>query len=69
MVPAGTTAGARPETHHKEGRAMKTLLTVLVGMTLASGALVASEPIQLSLTPEIAIFNRTERIEGLAKAR
>ena len=45
---------------------MKTLLTVLVGMTLASGALVASEPIQLSLTPEIAIFNRTERIEGLA---
>jgi len=45
---------------------MKKLLTVLVGMTIASGALVASEPIQLSLTPDIAIFNRTERIEGLA---
>jgi hypothetical protein len=44
---------------------MKKLLTVLVGMTIASGALVASEPIQLSLTPDIAIFNRTERIEGL----
>jgi len=45
---------------------MNKLLTVFVGMTIASGALVASEPIQLSLTPEIAIFNRTERIEGLA---
>lgn len=45
---------------------MKKLLTVLAGITIASGALLASEPIQLSLTPEIAIFNRTERIEGLA---
>ena len=45
---------------------MKKLLMVLVGGVLASGALVASEPIQLSLTPDIAIFSRTERIEGLA---
>ena len=45
---------------------MKKLLTVLIGVTIASSALVASEPIQLSLTPDIAIFNRTERIEGLA---
>jgi hypothetical protein len=45
---------------------MKKVLTALVGVVLASGTLVASEPIQLSLTPEIAIFDRSERIEGLA---
>ena len=44
---------------------MKKLLMVLTGMVLASGALVASEPIQLSLTPEIAIFDRNTTIEGL----
>ena len=45
---------------------MNRLLTVLVGVTIASGALIASEPIQLSLTPDIAVFSRTEQIEGLA---
>ena len=45
---------------------MKKLLTVLVGAMIAGGVVVASEPIQLSLTPDIAIFSRTERIEGLA---
>ena len=45
---------------------MKKMLTVLAGLTIASGALLASEPIQLSLTPDIAIFSRSERIEGLS---
>ena len=44
---------------------MKRLLTVLAGVMVASGALVASEPIQLSLTPDIAIFDRSTTIEGL----
>lgn len=44
---------------------MKTALAVLAGVLGLSGVM-ASEPIQLSLTPEIAIFDRSERIEGLA---
>ena len=44
---------------------MKKLLTILTSLLIASGALVASEPIQLSLTPEIAIFDRNTQIEGL----
>lgn len=44
---------------------MKRKLTVLVGMAIASSFVAGSQPIQLSLTPEIAIFDRSERIEGL----
>jgi hypothetical protein len=44
---------------------MKKLMTVLVSAVVASGAM-ASEPIQLSLTPEIALHDRSEQIEGLA---
>ena len=54
---------------------MKRLLAVLVGIIVASGAIadsivaggnaVASKPIQLSLTPSIAVFDRSETIEGL----
>ena len=44
---------------------MKRLLIVLVGVMVATGALAQSKPIQLSLTPEIAIYDRSETIEGL----
>ena len=45
---------------------MKKLLAVLVGMAVANAAVAASEPVNLSLTPEIAVFNRSQKIEGLA---
>lgn len=41
------------------------LVATLLGVTGVCAA-VASQPIQLSLTPEIALFDRSERIEGLA---
>lgn len=44
---------------------MKRVLTVLVGMMVVSGAIAGSKPLQLSLTPEIALFDRNEEIEGL----
>jgi len=44
---------------------MKKLLLVLMGVASIS-CVMASQPIQLSLTPEIALFDRSERIEGLA---
>jgi hypothetical protein len=45
---------------------MKRLSVVLaVGVLVASGAM-AGKPLQLSLTPDIALFDRTEMIEGLA---
>ncbi|MEO5365858.1 MAG: hypothetical protein H7831_05795 [Magnetococcus sp. WYHC-3] len=46
--------------------AMTKTLAFLGATLLLSGSLYASEPIQLSLTPEIAIFDRNTRIEGLA---
>ncbi len=45
---------------------MNKLLTVLASAVIVGSVAVASEPLQLSLTPEIAIFDRTTRIEGLA---
>jgi len=44
---------------------MKRLLLFLMGVASMS-CVMASQPIQLSLTPEIALFDRNERIEGLA---
>lgn len=44
---------------------MKRLIAVTTGLMGVCAAM-ASQPIQLSLTPEIAIFDRSERIEGLA---
>ncbi|MFA7173892.1 MAG: hypothetical protein WC340_10855 [Kiritimatiellia bacterium] len=44
---------------------MKKLLLVLAGVASIS-CVMASQPIQLSLTPEIALFDRTELIEGVA---
>jgi len=44
---------------------MKTLLTVIAGV-IGMGSVMASEPVQLSLTPDFAIYDRSERIEGVA---
>jgi len=44
---------------------MKKLLAVLVGV-MGMSSVMASEPIQLSLTPDVSLFGRSERIEGLA---
>ena len=44
---------------------MKKLLAVLVGV-MGVSSVMASEPIQLSLTPDVALYGRSERIEGLA---
>ncbi len=44
---------------------MKKLLVALAGVVGVSCAM-ASQPLQLSLTPEVALFDRSERIEGLA---
>lgn len=44
---------------------MKTLLAVFVGV-LGLSSVRASEPVQLSLTPEFALYDRSERIEGLS---
>jgi len=43
---------------------MKKLLAGLVG-AMSLGSAMASEPVQLSLTPSFAIHDRSERIEGL----
>ena len=52
--------------NNREKRAMKRLLTMLAGTMVAVGVMAGTEPIQLSLTPDIAVFDRTETIEGLA---
>jgi len=49
----------------KEKRVMKKLLTVLAGV-IGVSSVMASEPVQLSLTPNFAIYDRSERIEGVA---
>ncbi len=44
---------------------MKKLLAVLAGV-ISANSVMASEPVQLSLTPDFAIYARSERIEGVA---
>ncbi len=44
---------------------MKKILAFLGVALVATGAMAGSKPIQLSLTPDIALFDRTERINGL----
>ena len=44
----------------------KILLLTCLGIFMAVGQAMASKPIQLSLTPDIAIYSRTTRIEGLS---
>lgn len=45
---------------------MKKTLIFLTVMTMASGALAGGKPLQLSITPEIALHERSERIEGIS---
>jgi len=45
---------------------MRTVLIILLGMTIATGTMAAGKPLQLSITPEIALYDRSERIEGLS---
>ncbi len=44
---------------------MRKLAVVLIGFLFAGTALAAGKPFQLSLTPDIAIYNRGQRINGL----
>ena len=44
---------------------MKKILTVLVGVIVASGVMAGGKPLQVSLTPDVSLFGRNERIEGL----
>ena len=44
---------------------MRRLLTILTGITIATGAMAAGKPLQVSITPDVAFYDRTERIEGL----
>lgn len=44
---------------------MKRLVTIAAGIMIASGVLASGKPIQLSLTPDIAIHHRLVQIEGL----
>ncbi len=44
---------------------MKKVLMILVGV-IGMSSVMASEPLQLSLTPDIAMHDRSERIEGVA---
>jgi hypothetical protein len=50
---------------NKETQAMKKILTFLGVALLTTGAMAQGKPLQLSLTPEIATYDRNERIEGL----
>ncbi len=45
---------------------MKNQTRLLIAIVFTASALVASQPLQLSLTPDIALFDRHQRIEGLA---
>jgi len=51
--------------HRKDCMLKKLAFTSLV-MVIMTGTAIASKPIQLSLTPDIAVFSRTERIQGLS---
>jgi hypothetical protein len=57
--------GREHKQNNKEKRAMRRFLTILAGMMIATGAMAGGKPLQLSLTPDIAIYDRAERIEGL----
>ena len=44
---------------------MKKILSILA-VALFAGSALASKPIQISLTPDLSLFGRNERIEGLS---
>lgn len=44
---------------------MKTIVVILTAVMVAGGALAGTKFLQLSLVPDVALYDRTERIEGL----
>ncbi len=44
---------------------MKIFLTIMAGIMVASGAMAGGKPLQVSITPDIALYDRNEQIEGL----
>ncbi|MFA7368064.1 MAG: hypothetical protein WC334_00320 [Kiritimatiellales bacterium] len=44
---------------------MKKLLAIVISAMVAGGAAAETRPFNLSLVPDTAVYNRTERIEGL----
>ena len=52
--------------NNKETQIMKKLLTFIGVALVAAEVMAGGKPIQLSLTPDIAAYARSERIEGLA---
>jgi len=44
----------------------KILILACLGIFMAVGQAMASKPIQLSLTPDIAIYNKNAHIAGLS---
>ena len=44
---------------------MKTLLASLVAVVVSTGVLAETRPFNLSLTPDIAVYDRSDTIEGL----
>ena len=45
---------------------MRKLLMVMAGILAATGVMAGGKPLQVSITPDIALHGRTERIEGLS---
>ena len=44
---------------------MKKFAVILLGVAIAQGAAMATTPIQLSITPDLALYSRSETVEGL----
>jgi hypothetical protein len=49
----------------KEKRTMKKLLIVFAGLLVASGAMAETRPFNLSLTPDVAVYERSDTIKGV----
>jgi hypothetical protein len=59
----GNTGNTKPT--RKEAQIMKTLLAFLGVVLVAGSTIAATKPIQFSLTPDIALYDRTTTIAGL----
>lgn len=44
---------------------MNKLLIIVAGIMVASGSMAGGKPVQISVTPDIALHDRSEQIEGL----
>ena len=44
---------------------MKKLLIVFAGLLVASGAMAETRPFNLSLTPDVAVYERSDTIKGV----